>query len=351
MWHVSLGVLASSLSTFSFAISLGPHLAPSSESQCDQDTGLTMFKARVAQHSASKSGAYVGRSAKEKRGTQHRIAFALRGEGFRSGSSNSGFHLSEEAYTCGNFSYEVQSGIWKSHMSNVIGTLESLGHAVDTYIFTKPCYNGKEFQHSLKKWYNPKRFILFDSTTFAQKEPRGIYDPDFHGEFNQSAFAEHLLEQIDNSAYDSILMVRLDQMFDVPITDMMEQRADGLHFPQQGEAYFSENMWWFHSDDKGNVHHQIRAGCALKGFGTCQDSAALTAIPKDAPPNVQAYFDGSSIYWRCEIPGAPGSGDESQYFENKGLDGPKARFWILRQSGAECCDAGATVSSFATLIA
>jgi hypothetical protein len=299
----------------------------------------------------------LGRQLK-KQDAKKRIAFALRGEGFRSGSANSGFHLNQDAYTCGDHTYKVQFGIYKSHKINVMEPLEREGYAVDTYIFTKPCYNGNKFHQDLKRWYQPAGFTLLDNTTFAQKEQSGIYDPmwaehSFHVEGNlgifwQSAFAEHLLESIEHSKYESILMVRLDQMFtDTAITDIMISGDDGTHFPQQGEIYGTENLLWFHSDDQANVHHQIRAGCVTRGFGNCENFGLN--VLDFVSDNVQTYYDGSSIYWSCDVGGTMSS--ESTYFHWKGFNGSLARLWMFRKSPTNCCNAYSTVRSFAKLIA
>lgn len=331
------------------------HLGP--PSQCD-DAG--MFVGGVAAYrvpDASPIPAPLLERHLMKQDAKKRIAFALRGEGFRSGSLNSGFDLNQDAMTCGDHTYKVQFGIYKSHKINVIDPLEREGYAVDTYIFTKPCYNGNKFHQDLIRWYQPTGFTLLDNTTFAQKEQSGIYDPMWIeqndptmklGVFWQSAFAEHLLESIKHSTYESILMVRLDQMFtDTPITDMIAHSGeDGVHFPQQGEIYGTENLVWFHSDDQANVHHKIRAGCVTRGFGDCENFG-LNTLPLDGD-NVQTYYDGSSIYWKCEM----GSyGVESNYFDGKGFNGSLARLWMFRKSPTSCCNAYSTVLSFGKLIA
>jgi len=335
------------------ALQLGPN-----PSQCD-DAG--MFVRNVAAyrlpHASPIPAENLERHHLKKQDAKKRIAFALRGEGFRSGSMNSGFHLNQDAYTCGDHTYKVQFGIYKSHKINVIDPLEREGYAVDTYIFTKPCYNGKHFHNDLIRWYQPTGFTLLENTTFAQKEQSGIYDPEFEGEFWQSAFAEHLLESIEHSKYESILMARLDQMFtDTSITDMMTSGEDGTHFPQQGEIYGVENLLWFHSDDQANVHHKIRAGCVTRGFGNCENFGLN--VLNFVSDNVQSYYDGSTIYWTCGV--AHTMSTESNYFDVKGFNGSLARLWMFIASStvdssarfpANCCNASSTVKSFAEFIA
>lgn len=334
--------------------SLGPDVASPDLSQCDGELDADMFVRGVASYRVPRASPMPAQRLERRanrQGANKRIALALRGESFRSGSSNSGFHLSEGAYTCSDHTYKVQYGIWKSHKINVIDILEREGYEVDTYVFTKPCYNGKKYHQDLMRWYKPKRFTLLNNATFAHKGRQGIYDPTFKGEFWQSAFAEHLLESINHPEYESIFMVRLDQMFvDTPITDMMMATSgkNGLHFPQRGEIYGTENLQWFHSLDKAKVRRQIREGCVSRGFGDCENFG-LHDLPLEIT-NVQAYYDGSSLFWKCPMQGTISS-TEWQYFSDRGFDGSLARLWITRPFGTSCCNASSTVLSFGKFIA
>ncbi|CAK0789637.1 unnamed protein product [Prorocentrum cordatum] len=141
-------------------------------------------------------------------------------------------------------------------------------------------------------------------------------------------------------------MVRLDQMFvDTPITYMVMVNSgeNGFHLPQQCEIYFSENLQWFHSLDDAKVRRQIREGCVSHGFGDCENFG-LHVLRLELN-NVQAYYDGSALYWKCHMQGAISS-TEWQYFSDRGFDGSLARLWITRSFGTSCCNASSTVLSF-----
>eukprot|EP00959_Pyramimonas_sp_CCMP1952_P375046 7854250-Pyramimonas_sp.AAC.1 len=73
---------------------------------------------------------------------------------------------------------------------------------------------------------------------------------------------------------------------------MATSGKNGVHFPQRGEIYGTENLQWFHSLDKAKVRRQIREGCASRGFGDCENFG-LHDLPLEIT-NVQAYYDGSS---------------------------------------------------------
>lgn len=135
------------------------------------------------------------------RGDSRRVAFLLRGGGFRNQDRQ------HNVGSCCNGSEFAQRMIADNHHRFVFSPLEDTGAQVDVFISTYKCQNGRQWEGLLSEWYSP-RLVSLQYVESGQSDASATT---MRGYATIGTF--ELAMQIE---YDFVLSMRLDSTANTP---------------------------------------------------------------------------------------------------------------------------------------